>query len=110
ADLGFQKFMDIKVRQGGVKPSAAVIVATVRGLKWHGGVEMKDMAKPNVQAVHDGSANLRHAISITRRYGLLSVVAINRFPDDHPDEIAELTRAALEAGALACIEAKGFAE
>ncbi len=110
ADLGFQKFMDIKVRQGGVHPSAAVIVATVRGLKWHGGVEMKDMATPNVKAVHDGSANLRHAIAITRRYGLPSVVAINRFPDDHPDEIAELTRAAIEAGALACVEAKGFAD
>lgn len=110
ADLGFQKFMDIKVRQGGVKPSAAVIVATVRGLKWHGGVEMKDMAKPNVSAVHSGTANLRHAIAITTRYGLPTVVAINRFPDDHPDEITELTRAALEAGAMACIEAKGFAD
>ena len=110
ADLGFQKFMDIKVRQGGAKPSAAVIVATVRGLKWHGGIEMKDMATANVEAVHQGSANLRHAIQIVNRYGLPAVVAINRFPDDHPDEIAELQRAALEAGALAAVEAKGFAE
>ena len=110
ADLGFQKFMDIKVRQGGVKPSAAVVVATVRGLKWHGGVEMKDMEKPDVAAVHRGSANLRHAISIVSRYGLPAVVAINRFPWDHPDEIAELSRAALEAGAMAVVEAKGFAD
>src|SRR5690606_31768400 len=64
ADLGFQKFMDIKVRQGGAHPAAAVVVATVRGLKWHGGVEMKDMAAPNVEAVHRGTANLRHAIQI----------------------------------------------
>lgn len=110
ADLGFQKFMDIKVRQGGVSPSAAVVVATVRGLKWHGGVEMKEMEKPNVAAVHRGSANLRHAIGIVNRYGLPAVVAVNRFPADHPDEIAELSRAALEAGAMAVVEAKGFAD
>ncbi|MDA0364595.1 MAG: formate--tetrahydrofolate ligase [Chloroflexi bacterium] len=110
ADLGFEKFMDIKVRQGGARPSAAVVVATVRGLKWHGGVEMSDMAKENVQAVHDGSANLRHAIGIVQRYGLPAVVAINRFPHDTPDEIAEVQRAALEAGAVAAVEAKGFME
>ncbi|MQA00252.1 MAG: formate--tetrahydrofolate ligase [Dehalococcoidia bacterium] len=110
ADLGFEKFMDIKVRQGGPEPAAAVVVATVRGLKWHGGVEARDLGTPNVQAVHDGSANLRHAVQIVRRYGLPAVVAINRFPDDTPEEIAEVQRAALEAGALAAVEAKGFAE
>ena len=110
ADLGFEKFMDIKVRQGGPAPSAAVVVATVRGLKWHGGVDLADMAQPDVEAVHRGTANLRHAIHIVNRYGLPAVVAINRFPDDHPDEIAEVQRAALEAGALAAVEAKGFAE
>ncbi|MEX2228223.1 MAG: formate--tetrahydrofolate ligase [Dehalococcoidia bacterium] len=110
ADLGFEKFMDIKVRQGGAAPAAAVVVATVRGLKWHGGVEMKDMAKESVAAVHAGSANLRHAIGIVRRYGLPAVVAINRFPQDTADEVAEVRRAALEAGAAAAVEAKGFAE
>ena len=110
ADLGFEKFMDIKVRQGGVEPSAAVVVATVRGLKWHGGVAMDEMATPNVEAVHDGSANLRHAIHIVNRYGLPAVVAINRFPDDSPEEVAEVQRAALEGGALAAIEAKGYTE
>jgi formate--tetrahydrofolate ligase len=110
ADLGFEKFMDIKVRQGGIEPSAAVVVATVRGLKWHGGVALDDMATPNVEAVHDGSANLRHAIQIVNRYGLPAVVAINRFTDDSPDEIAEVQRAALEAGAVAAIEAKGYTE
>jgi formate--tetrahydrofolate ligase len=110
ADLGFEKFMDIKVRQGGVEPSAAVVVATVRGLKWHGGVAMEDMTEPNVEAVQNGSANLRHAIQIVNRYGLPAVVAINRFPDDSPEEIAEVQRAAMEAGALAAIEAKGYSE
>ena len=110
ADLGFEKFMDIKVRQGGAKPSAAVVVATVRGLKWHGGVKSTELNNPNTEAVNIGSANLRHAIHIVNRYGLPAVVAINRFPDDSPDEIAEVRRSAIEAGALAAVEAKGFAE
>lgn len=110
ADLGFEKFMDIKVRQGGAKPSAAVVVATVRGLKWHGGVKPSKLNNPDVGAVNVGSANLRHAIHIVNRYGLPAVVAINRFPDDTPDEIAEVRRAAIEAGALAAVEAKGFTE
>src|SRR5690606_9912777 len=65
---------------------------------------------PNVAAVEAGAANLKHAIGIVRRYGLPVVVAINRFPDDHPDEIAAVQRAAEEAGATAAAEAKGFAE
>ncbi len=110
ADLGFEKFMDIKVRQGGAKPAAAVVVATVRGLKWHGGVKQDDLTTPNPAAVAVGSSNLKHAIGIVKRYGLPAVVAINRFPDDTPEEIEELRSAALEAGALAAVEAKGFTE
>ena len=110
ADLGFEKFMDIKVRQGGAEPAAAVLVATVRGLKWHGGVKQEDLTTPNPAAVAEGASNLRHAIGIVKRYGLPAVVAINRFPDDTPEEIEELRRAALEAGALAAVEAKGFTE
>ena len=110
ADLGFEKFMDIKVRQSGAAPAAAVVVATVRGLKWHGGAAADELTAPNVGAVSEGAANLRHAIAIVKRYGLPVVVAINRFPDDTPEEVAELQRAALEAGALAAVEAKGFAE
>ena len=110
ADLGFEKFMDIKVRQGGPPPSAAVVVATVRGLKWHGGIALDDMAEPNVEAVQTGAANLRHAIYIVQRYGLPVVVAVNRFPNDSPEEIAEVRRAAMEAGALAAVEARGFTE
>ena len=110
ADLGFEKFMDIKVRQGGAKPAAAVVVATVRGLKWHGGVKQDDLTAPNAAAVAEGASNLKHAIGIVMRYGLPAVVAINRFPDDTPEEIEELRSAALEAGALAAVEAKGFTE
>ncbi len=110
ADLGFEKFMDIKVRQGGPEPAAAVVVVTTRGLKWHGGVAMDELSEPNLAAVAEGASNLRHAIAVVQRYGIPAVVAINHFSGDAADEIAEIERAALEAGALAAVEAKGFAE
>lgn len=110
ADLGFEKFMDIKVRQGGPKPSAAVVVATARGLKWHGGLEMKDLTTPNVQALREGAANLRHAVGVVKRFGLPAVVAINRFPEDSPEEVKAVKKVALEAGAVCAVEAKAFAE
>ena len=110
ADLGFEKFMDIKVRQGGPKPSAAVVVTTVRGLKWHGGLELKQMGKPDVEAVRRGAENLKNAIRIVKMYGLPAVVAINRFPDDSPDEVAAVKELALEYGAAGVEEAKGFTE
>ena len=110
ADLGFEKFMDIKVRQGGEKPSAAVLVATVRGLKWHGGIAQKELAAPNPSAVEAGSSNLKHAISIVRRYGLPVVVAINRFPEDSEEEINIIQEVAKAAGATNAVQAKGFAE
>ena len=110
ADLGFQKFMDIKVRQGGPEPSAAVVVATVRGLKWHGGVVRRDLEAENVDAVKLGSANLANAIRIVKSYGLPAVVAVNRFPSDTPAEVAAAINAAQEAGAVAACEAEGFAK
>ena len=110
ADLGFQKFMDIKVRQGGPEPSAAVVVATVRGLKWHGGVGRRDLDSENVDAVKRGSANLANALRIVKSYGLPAVVAINRFPSDTPAEVAAAMSAARDAGAMAACEAKGFAK
>lgn len=110
ADLGFQKFMDIKVRQGGPEPSGAVVVATVRGLKWHGGVDRRDLDTENVDAVKQGSANLANAIRIVKSYGLPAVVAINRFPSDTPAEVAAAMSAAEEAGAVAACEAAGFAK
>ena len=110
ADLGFEKFMDIKVRQGGAEPSAAVLVATIKGLKWHGGIKQKGLTTPNIEAVSAGASNLKYAVATVRRYGLPVVVAINRFPEDTPEEIKILQDAAVEAGAAAAVEAKGFAE
>ncbi|MDA1258870.1 MAG: formate--tetrahydrofolate ligase [Chloroflexi bacterium] len=110
ADLGFEKFMDIKVRQGGPKPDAAVVVCTVRGLKYHGGVDLKDLSSPNADAVRIGVDNLKNAIRIVNMFGLQAVVAINRFPDDSPEELKVVKTAALEAGAKAVAEANGFAE
>ena len=110
ADLGFEKFMDIKVRQGGPAPSAAVVVATIRGLKWHGGVAVKDMAAPDPEAVRRGTENLKNALRIVGMFGLPAVVAINRFPGDSPEEIAVIREAAIAAGAVGVAEAKGFTE
>ena len=110
ADLGFQKFMDIKVRQGGPEPAAAVVVATVRGLKWHGGVKRNELDSENVDAVKIGGANLANAVRIVQMYGLPAVVAINRFPSDTKSEVAAAMQSGHEAGAVAATEAKGFAE
>ena len=110
ADLGFQKFMDIKVRQGGPQPTAAVVVATVRGLKWHGGVKRNELDSENVDAVKIGGANLANAVRIVQMYGLPAVAAINRFPTDTKSEVAAAMQSAYEAGAVAAAEAKGFAE
>ena len=108
ADLGFEKFMDIKVRQGGPKPSLAVIVATIRGLKWHGGVTISDMESPNPEAVRKGSENLKNALRIVNMYGLQAVVAINRVPTDSKDEISIVKEVAKSAGAFSVQEAHGF--
>ena len=110
ADLGFEKFMDIKVRQGGPEPAAAVVVCTVRGLKWHGGVEKDELGSPDVEALVEGAANLRYAIGVVKKFGLQVVVAINRFPDDSSEEVATARRIAEESGAMAAVEARGFAE
>ena len=108
ADLGFEKFMDIKVRQGGPEPSLAVIVTTIRGLKWHGGVTISDMESPNPEAVRKGSENLKNALRIVNMYGLQAVVAINKFPTDSKDEITMVKEVAKSAGAFSVQEADGF--
>jgi len=87
ADLGAEKFMNIKCRKSGIKPSAVVIVATVRALKNHGGVDLKDLAKPNLEALDKGVENLKKHIENIHRFGLPVVVAINSFASDTPDEI-----------------------
>ena len=109
ADLGFEKFMDIKVRQGGPKPFCAIIVATVRGLKWHGGIEVKNLSESNNDAITRGSENLINAIRIVSKYGLRSVVAINLFPEDKKEEIDLIKKICIENNSIA-IESEGFSK
>ena len=88
ADLGAEKFIDIKCRKSGLRPDAVVVVATLRALKHHGGVEAKDLNTPNLVAVEKGMANLeRHVDNIRNRYGLPCVVSINHFTSDTEPEL-----------------------
>jgi formate--tetrahydrofolate ligase len=89
ADLGAEKFLDIKCRMAGLKPAAVVIVATVRALKHHGGAKKTELTVENLVALEKGLPNLlRHVENITQVYGLPAVVAINRFPQDSEAELA----------------------
>ncbi|WGF90006.1 formate--tetrahydrofolate ligase [Marinivivus vitaminiproducens] len=90
ADLGAEKFLDIKCRQAGLWPHAAVVVATVRALKMHGGVAKNDLGRPDPEAVRRGSSNLRRHIANLRQFGLPIVIAINRFPTDTEAEYGVL--------------------
>jgi formate--tetrahydrofolate ligase len=92
ADLGAEKFMDIKCRMFGLAPSAVVIVATVRALKMHGGVARSDLAKPDVKALETGFANLSTHIENVRKFGVPVVVAVNKFSTDTPEEIQLLEK------------------
>ncbi|OYX14103.1 MAG: formate--tetrahydrofolate ligase [Rhizobiales bacterium 32-66-8] len=94
ADLGAEKFLDIKCRQAGLTPAAAVVVATVRALKMHGGVPAKELAAENIAAVSLGTANLIRHVENMQKFGLPVVVALNRFLTDTAAEI-EAVRAAL---------------
>ncbi|WP_422446148.1 formate--tetrahydrofolate ligase [Thermoanaerobacterium sp. DL9XJH110] len=88
ADLGAEKFLDIKCRVAGIRPDAVVIVATVRALKYNGGVKKEDLNKENLQALKKGLPNLlKHVENITVKFGLPAVVAINRFPTDTEAEL-----------------------
>ena len=111
ADLGAEKFLDIKCRMADLHPSAVVLVATVRALKSHGGVTKPDLNKPNVEAVRKGAANLeRHIDNIKNGFGLPVCVAINAFPTDTPEEIAVIEEVCAKAGvkcALSEVFAKG---
>jgi formate--tetrahydrofolate ligase len=98
ADLGAEKFIDIKCRKSGLRPSAAVIVATVRALKYHGGVDAKQLQAENVAALRVGLCNLdRHVDNLRRVFGLPCVVAVNEFSADTPAEHAALREWALHA-------------
>ena len=118
ADMGAQKFFDIKCRASGLRPDAAVMVATVRALKMHGGVGKVVAGKPldpaltseNVEGVARGCANLARQIEIVRQYNVPVVVAINWFPTDTPGEIEAVRRAALDAGAHDAVVTRNFSE
>ncbi len=111
ADLGAEKFLDIKCRAAGLKPSAVVIVATVRALKMHGGLLKEELKEENLQALEKGLPNLlRHVSNIRNVYGLPAVVAVNRFPTDTDAEIALVIRKCRELGVntvLSDVWAKG---
>lgn len=111
ADLGAEKFLDIKCRYGGLEPSAVVVVATVRALKLHGGVEKTRLALPDLAALDKGMPNLiRHVSNIKNVYGLPVVVAVNRFPDDTREELESIISACRALGvnvALSEVWAKG---
>ena len=86
-DLGGEKFIDIKCRVGHIVPSCVVIIATIRALKYHGGVDLKELKTENVEAVKKGYANLSRHIENSKHYGIPAVVAINKFVTDTDDEI-----------------------
>ncbi len=110
ADLGAEKFIDIKCRKAGLTPAAAVIVATARALKFHGGVEAEDLAKENVEALIKGMANLeRHIDNIGKRFGLPLVVAINQRAEDSGAELDAL-QARVRAHGAKVVLARHFAE
>ncbi|MDP6452210.1 MAG: formate--tetrahydrofolate ligase [SAR202 cluster bacterium] len=110
ADLGFEKFMHIKARFNDLEPSAAVLVASVRAVKYHGGVRPRDLDTPNEEAVQKGVENLEHLIGVIKSFNLPVVVALNHFPTDTAAETAIVKKAAEEAGAFAAVESKVFAE
>ena len=110
ADLGAEKFVDIKCRKSGLRPKAAVIVATVRALKHHGGVALKDMGTEDLDAVRKGFANLeRHIANVTGVYGIRAVVGINRFGSDTDAEL-DLVRELVEKAGATAVVATHFAD
>ena len=110
ADLGAEKFIDIKCRVSGLRPSAVVIVATVRALKYNGGVPKTELKAENVDAVRAGICNLEKHIENMSAFGLPVVVALNRFADDTDNEIAVVEKLCRKKNvelALSCVFAKG---
>jgi formate--tetrahydrofolate ligase len=101
ADLGAEKFFNIKMRKSGLKPSAAVIVGTIRALKMHGGVALDDLKKENVEAVRKGFSNISRHVTNTRKFGVPVIVAVNRFSADTDAEIAMLQSLCEQIGAKA---------
>jgi formate--tetrahydrofolate ligase len=102
ADLGAEKFVDIKCRKSGMRPDVAVVVATVRALKYHGGVALADLESEDLAAIEKGMANLsRHLHNIREVYGVPCVVAVNRFPSDTDAEIDKVVELVAAEGVRA---------
>jgi formate--tetrahydrofolate ligase len=110
SDMGMEKFFDIVCRKGGIRPSAVVLVATVRALKHHGGLEDDPRVGPDeaLKAVEEGAANLRRHLGIVKTFGLPCVVAVNRRPGDTDEEVDLVKRLAVEAGAYGAEVNEGF--
>jgi len=103
ADLGAEKFFDIKCRFGGLNPEAAVVVATVRALKMHGGVKKEALGTPDVEALKRGMVNLEAHVTNVQKFGVPAIVALNRFTSDSEDEIRAVLDAARGWGARAAL-------
>ena len=103
SDMGMEKFIDIVCRAGGISPSAVVLVATVRALKHHGGLDEAEGAskKRTVEAIETGIANLHRHLGIVEEFGVPAVVAVNRRPEDTDEEVELVRRLAEEGGAAA---------
>src|SRR3954464_14093839 len=116
--MGAEKFFDIKCRASGLAPDAAVVVATIRALKMHGGVGKIVAGKPldpalsaeNVEAVRAGAANLAKQIENVTVFGVPAVVAINAYPTDTPAEMAAVQEVSLAAGARAAVVTRHFTD
>lgn len=109
ADLGAEKFIDIKCRKTGLKPDCVVLVATIRALKMHGGVKKDDLREENLEALEEGLSNLRRHVENVQKFGLVPVVSINRFSADRAAEIA-LVRQACAALGVEAVVADHWAE
>ncbi|MEE2884525.1 MAG: formate--tetrahydrofolate ligase [Chloroflexota bacterium] len=110
ADLGFEKFMHIKARFNGLEPQAAVLVASVRAIKSHGGVKRRELEVPDTDAVSRGVPVLEHLVKMISSFGIPVVVAINKFASDTQSEISIVKARAEAAGANAAVESRSFSE
>jgi formate--tetrahydrofolate ligase len=108
ADLGGEKFIDIKCRKAGLEPSCVVLVATIRALKMHGGVKKEDLKKENLSALESGMANLQRHVENVQKFGLIPIISINRFSSDSDAEI-ELVKKGCERLGVECYMADHWA-
>lgn len=109
ADLGAEKFLDIKCVSGGLKPEAVVVVATIRALRHHGGATKEEYNEPSIERVSAGFANLERHLENVKKFGLTPVVAINAFPTDTNEEV-QLIQAKCKAIGVKAVVAKGWAD